>query len=110
MAVGQRAGARTRAGGDARGDHQVGRAATGAPEPDVRRVDTSRGTAEVLAEIPDQPLAVLVLGHGAGGSVTAPDLAAVAAAAVRAGLAVVRVTQPYRVAGRRAPAPAAHLD
>jgi predicted alpha/beta-hydrolase family hydrolase len=64
----------------------------------------------VLAEIPDQPLAVLVLGHGAGGSVTAPDLAAVAAAAVRAGLAVVRVTQPYRVAGRRAPAPAAHLD
>src|SRR5439155_21139629 len=28
----------------------------------------------------------------------------------RAGVAVVRVTQPYRVAGRRAPAPAQHLD
>lgn len=64
----------------------------------------------MLVEIPDQPLAVLVLGHGAGGSITAPDLAAVAVAAVDAGLAVVRVTQPYRVAGRRAPAPAQHLD
>jgi predicted alpha/beta-hydrolase family hydrolase len=64
----------------------------------------------VLAEIPDHPLALLVLGHGAGGAVTAPDLAAVAAAAVRAGVAVVRMTQPYRVAGRRAPAPAQHLD
>jgi predicted alpha/beta-hydrolase family hydrolase len=51
-----------------------------------------------------------VLGHGAGGDVDAPDLVAVAAAAVNAGVAVARVTQPYRVAGRRAPAPAGHLD
>lgn len=51
-----------------------------------------------------------MLGHGAGGSVDAPDLLAVREAAVAAGVAVVRVTQPYRVAGRRAPAPAGHLD
>ena len=40
----------------------------------------------------------------------APDLIAVADAVLSAGVAVARVTQPYRVAGRRAPAPAGHLD
>lgn len=53
---------------------------------------------------------LLVLGHGAGGGVDAPDLVAVHDAAVAAGVRVARVTQPYRVAGRRAPAPAGHLD
>ncbi len=52
----------------------------------------------------------LVLGHGAGGGVDTPDLDAVARAAARAGFVAVRVEQPYRVAGRRAPAPASHLD
>jgi predicted alpha/beta-hydrolase family hydrolase len=51
-----------------------------------------------------------VLGHGAGGGVTAPDLVAAAGAAEDLGLAVVLVEQPYRVAGRRSPAPAHHLD
>jgi len=51
-----------------------------------------------------------VLGHGAGGGVGAPDLAAAARAATTAGLAVALVEQPYRVAGRRSPAPAAQLD
>ncbi|GAA0282929.1 alpha/beta hydrolase [Cryptosporangium japonicum] len=53
---------------------------------------------------------MLVLGHGAGGDVDAPDLEAVTAAVVPFGVTVARVTQPYRVAGRRAPAPAGHLD
>ena len=53
---------------------------------------------------------MLVLGHGAGGGVGAPDLTAAAAAARSAGAAVVLVEQPYRVAGRRSPAPAPHLD
>ncbi|MGA5301962.1 alpha/beta family hydrolase [Nucisporomicrobium flavum] len=56
------------------------------------------------------PAALLVLGHGAGGDVDAPDLTAVHDAAVAAGVRVALVTQPYRVAGRRAPAPAGHLD
>jgi predicted alpha/beta-hydrolase family hydrolase len=56
------------------------------------------------------PAALLMLGHGAGGGVAAPDLMAVREAALSAGLAVARVEQPYRVAGRRAPAPAAALD
>jgi hypothetical protein len=56
------------------------------------------------------PVSLLVLGHGAGGDVDAPDLVAVRAAALAAGVRVALITQPYRMAGRRAPAPAGHLD
>jgi uncharacterized protein len=56
------------------------------------------------------PIGALVLGHGAGGGVAAPDLAAVTKAAVARDLSVALVEQPYRVAGRRSPAPAAQLD
>ena len=52
----------------------------------------------------------LLLGHGAGGGVGAPDLLAATRVALAAGVHVVLVEQPYRVAGRRAPAPAAQLD
>jgi predicted alpha/beta-hydrolase family hydrolase len=55
-------------------------------------------------------VAALVLGHGAGGGVDAPDLVAVTNAANSAGLTVALVKQPYRVAGRRSPAPARQLD
>ena len=51
-----------------------------------------------------------MLGHGAGGGVTSPDLTAAASAANDAGLTVALVEQPYRVAGRRSPAPAGQLD
>jgi predicted alpha/beta-hydrolase family hydrolase len=54
--------------------------------------------------------ALLLLGHGAGGGIDAPDLLAARDAALSAGVAVARITQPYRVAGRRAPAPAPRLD
>jgi len=51
-----------------------------------------------------------VLGHGAGGGVSARDLVTAAGAAQDEGFAVALVEQPYRLAGRRAPAPAAQLD
>ena len=51
-----------------------------------------------------------MLGHGAGGSVTAPDLVAVTRAATAAGVTVALVEQPYRVAGRKSAAPAPRLD
>ncbi len=73
-------------------------------------VDTSVGPARVRTERPRRPRLLVVLGHGAGGGVDAPDLAAVTAALVREGAAVALVEQPYRVAGRRAPAPARQLD
>jgi predicted alpha/beta-hydrolase family hydrolase len=75
------------------------------------RIPTPRGPA--LAEIfdPDgSPVSMLVLGHGASGGVTAPDLIRVRDVAVTARVRVALVTQPYRVAGRRSPAPAPHLD
>jgi predicted alpha/beta-hydrolase family hydrolase len=56
------------------------------------------------------PRGALVLGHGAGGGVGAPDLVAVTGAACAAGFTVVLVEQPYRVAGRRSAAPAHQLD
>jgi uncharacterized protein len=54
--------------------------------------------------------AALVLGHGAGGGVGAPDLLVAQRAALGEGLAAVLVEQPYRVAGRRSPPAAARLD
>jgi predicted alpha/beta-hydrolase family hydrolase len=75
------------------------------------QVNTPRGPAEVQITDPaGPPVSMLVLGHGAGGGVHAPDLARVHDAAVGAGVRVALVTQPYRVAGRRAPAPAPQLD
>ena len=62
------------------------------------------------SELPLQSGAALLLGHGAGGSTRTPDLMAVTTAATATGLHVALVTQPYRVAGRRAPAPARQLD
>ena len=58
----------------------------------------------------DEPIGAVVLGHGAGGGVQARDLVATAEAARSLGFAVALVEQPYRVAGRRSPAPAPRLD
>lgn len=57
-----------------------------------------------------EPVAALMLGHGAGGGIQAPDLVAATSAALAAGVTVALVEQPYRVAGRRSPAPAHQLD
>jgi uncharacterized protein len=64
----------------------------------------------VLLHPVDSPAAALVLGHGAGGGVESPDLVGASNAARSAGLTVALVEQPYRVAGRRSPAPANQLD
>lgn len=58
----------------------------------------------------DGARAALVLGHGAGGGVEAPDLLAARDAAVAEGVAVARVEQPYRVAGRKSSPRAPVLD
>jgi len=76
----------------------------------VLDVDTAHGPARVHLHRSEHPTGALVLGHGAGGGVTAPDLVAVANAARTLGVSVALVEQPYRVAGRRSPPPAPHLD
>ena len=72
----------------------------------VTRVETPTGTARVLTYAAADPLARLVLGHGAGGGVDAQDLQALASALPTAGIEVVLVEQPWVGAGKRiAPAP-----
>jgi predicted alpha/beta-hydrolase family hydrolase len=73
-------------------------------------VDTPHGPARVFVRAADEPRAALVLGHGAGGGVNARDLVAASGAALSLGYSVALVEQPYRVAGRRSPAPAHQLD
>ncbi|ASO22479.1 hypothetical protein FHR81_004164 [Actinoalloteichus hoggarensis] len=73
-------------------------------------VDTPHGQALVELHSAEEGSAVLLLGHGAGGGVDAPDLVAATRGATAAGVHVALIQQPYRVAGRRAPAPAKQLD
>lgn len=73
-------------------------------------IETPHGAARVHVDRRRAAQGTLVLGHGAGGSIDAPDLLAASAAAAAAGWTVVRVEQPYRVAGRRAPPSAGQLD
>ena len=78
--------------------------------PGTLDVDTAHGLARVRLHPADQPLAALVLGHGAAGGVTAPDLKTATDAAHPLGFSVALVEQPYRVAARRSPPPAQRLD
>ena len=73
-------------------------------------VETPHGPANAHLYPADKPEAALVLGHGAGGGVSSRDLVTVTEVALSEGISVALVEQPYRVAGRRSPAPARQLD
>ena len=68
---------------------------------DVRTLPTRHGDARLHADRARRPLATLLLGHGAGGGIDAPDLVALARDLPREGITVLRLEQPWRVAGRR---------
>ena len=76
----------------------------------VIEIDTPRGPGRVHLYDVERPRGAVVLHHGAGGGVEAPDLVAARKAALAEAFDVALVEQPYRVAGRRSPPPAAHLD
>jgi predicted alpha/beta-hydrolase family hydrolase len=76
----------------------------------TRDIDTPHGTARAHLHPAARPRALLVLGHGAGGGVSAPDLVTAAEVAAAASVSVALVEQPYRVAGRKSAAPAHQLD
>ncbi|MGI8594542.1 MAG: alpha/beta hydrolase family protein [Solirubrobacteraceae bacterium] len=76
----------------------------------VLDIDSPHGRAKAHLHVAADPIAGLILGHGAAGGVGAPDLVAVSDVARSAGFSVALVEQPYRVAGRRSPAPAHRLD
>jgi uncharacterized protein len=65
------------------------------------RVDIRRGTSTRMT---------LVLGHGAGGGIGARDLEALAGALPDRGVTVMRVEQPWHVAGRKVATPPPTLD
>jgi predicted alpha/beta-hydrolase family hydrolase len=73
-------------------------------------VETPSGTARVHLHPAEEPVAALMLGHGAGGGVGAPDLVAATDAALSARVSVALVEQPYRVAGKRSQPVAAKID
>jgi predicted alpha/beta-hydrolase family hydrolase len=76
----------------------------------VLELETPHGKANIHLHPAEGAPAALVLGHGAGGGVKARDLVAATEVALSQGLTVALVEQPYRVAGRRSPAPAHQLD
>ena len=76
----------------------------------MREVETPAGPARVLLQQALEPKAALVLGHGAGGSVSAPDLQAATRVALEEDVSVALVEQPYRVAGRTNAPAAPKLD
>ncbi|WP_327045745.1 alpha/beta hydrolase [Microbispora sp. NBC_01189] len=73
-------------------------------------IETPHGPA--LAEVDEAPgtRLLLVLTHGSGGGVDAPDLLAVREAVLPAGVTVARVVQPFRLRGARAPGSAVKQD
>ncbi len=73
---------------------------------EVQLVPTPHGDARLVRDRSRHPIATLLLGHGAGGGVDSRDLEALAAELPRNGVSVVRVEQPWRVAGKKiAPRP-----
>ena len=72
----------------------------------VSVVPTPHGDARLFKDRSRNPIATLLLGHGAGGGVDSRDLAALAEGLPRNGISVVRVEQPWHVAGKKiAPSP-----
>ena len=76
-----------------------------------RELETPHGPARAHLQPVEAPRALLVLGHGAGGGVDgARSRDGRRGGHTPPGVSVALVEQPYRVAGRKSPAPAHQLD
>jgi predicted alpha/beta-hydrolase family hydrolase len=71
------------------------------PAVEVVEVGTPQGPGRFHVSEAGSPVALLVLGHGAGGGVDAPDLVALTRRLPGRGVTVLRFEQPWRVAGRK---------
>ncbi len=80
------------------------------PDPVILDLPTPVGAARVHLHRPRGSRGVLLLGHGAGPSITTVDLTAATESAVAAGWTVALVEQPWLVAGGRVAARPAILD
>ncbi len=75
-----------------------------------RRVPTPQGEARLVTDRARHPEVTLLLGHGAGAGIDTRDLEALARHLPRHGVSVVRLEQPWKVAGRRLATAPATLD
>jgi len=75
-----------------------------------RRIDTPRGEARLVTDRARSAFATLLLSHGAGVGIDTIDLEALAHHLPRNGITVVRLEQPWRVAGRKIATPPSTLD
>jgi predicted alpha/beta-hydrolase family hydrolase len=75
-----------------------------------RRIDTPHGEARLVTSRAKAPFATLLLSHGAGVGIDTADLEALAKHLPRNGITVVRLEQPWRVAGRKVATPPPTLD
>jgi predicted alpha/beta-hydrolase family hydrolase len=75
-----------------------------------RRIDTPRGEARLVTDRARGAFATLLLSHGAGVGIDTPDLEALARHLPRNGITVVRLEQPWRLAGRKIATPPPTLD
>ncbi len=73
-------------------------------------VPTPLGPGRWHVDAADSPEATLLLGHGAGGGVTAMDLELLARKLPAEGISVLRYEQPWRLAGRRVATRPPQLD
>ncbi|WP_395655931.1 alpha/beta family hydrolase [Nocardioides sp.] len=75
-----------------------------------RRIATPHGEARLVTDRSRRPFATLLVSHGAGVGIDTPDLEALARDLPRNGVNVVRLEQPWRVAGRKVATPPPTLD
>lgn len=75
-----------------------------------RRIDTPHGEARLVTDRARRPVATLLLSHGAGNGIDTRDLEALAHHLPRNGITVVRLEQPWKVAGRKVATPPPTLD
>jgi len=78
--------------------------------PAERLVPTPKGEARVVTRRAKRPIATLVLTHGAGGGISAPDLLRLARTLPQQDVSVVLVEMPWRVAGKKLAPPPAVID
>ena len=73
----------------------------------TRTIPTPHGDARLEVHRTAEPMATLLLTHGAGGGIEAPDLQALAKELPRFGITIELLEMPWRVAGKKlAPRPA----
>ena len=78
--------------------------------PVERIVPTPKGDARLVVRRAKRPIATLVLTHGAGGGIDAPDLVRLARTLPQQDISVTLVEMPWRVAGKKLAPPPAVID